>query len=193
MGIDFFKQQQQQQQQQGLNSSLNRTNSLPSQQQQQEEEDSMQDQQDQHQHQHQQPLYLHQQLGRSDSMVPSMAASDDFEASQGSASYLSQDALGSSGQMLQGGGGFNPNLPLHMQRAPMHAPRNLWMRHGQVPSRKVFEFEELFELGRGNFGSVSCCRKRTDGVLYAIKRQDLERMDTAQRKAAQREIFALGE
>jgi hypothetical protein len=50
-------------------------------------------------------------------------------------------------------------------------PSRVMVLPGEIPSRKALEFEELGEVGRGEFGSVSCCRKRTDGVIYAVKRQ----------------------
>lgn len=73
----------------------------------------------------------------------------------------------------------------------IHGPTKIFIAPGEIPSRKTVEFEELFELGRGQFGSVSCCRKRTDGVNYAIKRQVLDRMSSAARAVAKREVYAL--
>ena len=66
--------------------------------------------------------------------------------------------------MANGGGGVGGAVGVC-------GPSRVMVLPGEIPSRKALEFEELGEVGRGEFGSVSCCRKRTDGVIYAVKRQ----------------------
>lgn len=57
----------------------------------------------------------------------------------------------------------SPPLLLFQRRLPPHHRFNNVSRYNE-------EFEELGELGTGEFGTVYKCRNRLDGIEYAIKR-----------------------
>lgn len=63
----------------------------------------------------------------------------------------------------------------------------------QHVSRYLHDFEQLGVIASGNFGLVTRCRQRVDGVEYAIKRigGDSQRPGSMSKKVAHKEIFAL--
>ena len=63
----------------------------------------------------------------------------------------------------------------------------------QHVSRYLHDFEQLGVIASGNFGLVTRCRQRVDGVEYAIKRVggESQRSGSMSKKVAHKEIFAL--
>jgi NIMA (never in mitosis gene a)-related kinase len=53
------------------------------------------------------------------------------------------------------------------------------------------DFEVVKELGSGSFGKVQLVRKKTDGILYAIKSVNMVRLNEKEKDSALNEVRLL--